>query len=233
MIFAVVGIVFLLALFIGTISYEYLPYFDTEKNSDVEKDSRTLTTAITMVLKNSNWKRLLLLFTSGFLNAFCAYQLYIAEVDMFNLFRYLIVALLLISVMIIDGKTHIIPNILNGILFGVGIVFLVIEFAIFRETFVGTLIMKVLGLLGCFVLFYVLTRLIKDGIGMGDVKLIAAMGWVIGISETLITILFALILCTVVAIILLLGKKKDKKDQIPFGPFVFFGYILMLLLFSF
>ena len=84
----------------------------------------------------------------------------------------------------------------------------------------------------CIVLFYALARLTKDGIGMGDVKIIAAMAWILGLFDTLIVVLFALLICAGVSVVLLARKKKDKSDAVPFGPFLFLGYILMLLLFG-
>ena len=92
--------------------------------------------------------------------------------------------------------------------------------------------MSVAGFICCVVLFYVLSRLTKEGIGMGDVKLISVVGLLLGLSSTLMSVLFSLILCTLASIVLLFGKKKSRNDRIAFGPFMFFGYILMFILFS-
>jgi leader peptidase (prepilin peptidase)/N-methyltransferase len=142
------------------------------------------------------------------------------------------VALFLQSVMIIDWKTHLIPNRLVLALVGIGTLLIAIEMILYRTEVLRPLLMSVAGLLCCLVLFYILSRLTKDGISMGDVKLIAAMGWVLGVSTTLFAVFFAMLLCTIAAIFLLLSKKKNKSDRIAFGPFLFFGYIVFLMLIS-
>ena len=70
-----------------------------------------------------------------------------------------------------------------------------------------------------------------NGLGMGDVKLISATAWLLGLTITLFSVLFGLILCALIAIGLMLTKRKNKADLIPFGPFIFGGYVLLLLLF--
>lgn len=149
-----------------------------------------------------------------------------------GLYRQIVVALVLISAMIIDSKTKIIPNVLILVALGLGVFALIIEFFLYRDVFLESFIMSFVGFLSCEVFFYVLSRLTKDGIGMGDVKLISVMGLLLGVYSTLIAVTLALMLCAVISVVLLLCKKKNKTDRIPFGPFMFFGYMLMFILFS-
>ena len=160
------------------------------------------------------------------------YQLFNAGISVIELCKYSVVALFLLSVMIIDWKTRLIPNKLVMALLGIGTILLAIEFILYRSAALQTLLLSAVGLLCCLVLFYILSRLTKDGISMGDIKLIAAMGWVLGISTTLFAVFFAMLICTIVATFLLLSKKKNKSNRVPFGPFMFFGYILLLILIS-
>lgn len=149
-----------------------------------------------------------------------------------RLCRELAVALLLLAAGVTDAATHKIPNLLVGIAFLTGAVLLVWEL-LSPGARVGALVLTYgAGALCCAVLFYVLSRLTRDGIGMGDVKLIAAMGWLLGFMDTLLGVLAALLLCMGAAIPLLVWKKKNKSDTLPFGPFLFFGYMGILLLFN-
>ncbi len=234
--FVVAGVVLLLALLCSVFSFLAIPQcvIETAENGNelqVNKNTSPATAIANFVLKK-NWKQCFFTILIALVCAVSAYFSFNTGINPLNLCRQIVIALALLSAMIIDRKTHQIPNLLIFGVLGIGVILLVIEFILFRETFLTTLIMSAAGLLSCVVLFYVLARLTKEGIGMGDVKLISSMGWMLGFASTLMAILCALILCTLVAIVLLFGKKKNKNDRIPFGPFVFFGYILMLLLFS-
>lgn len=234
MIFIVAGVVLLLAFVIGTASFLEVPRLKQKFNESndenlIEKETLPAANCLTFFCKE-NWKKLVFLTVTALLCAVTAYLLVLKETDWSMVCRYLTISLALLSAMIIDHYTHLIPNRIVLASLGVGVILLVIEFFLYREEFLGTLIASVVGILVCVVLFYVMSRLTKNGMGMGDVKLIAAMGWLLGLSTTMIAVLFSLILCTLVALVLLFGKKKNKNDKLPFGPFMFFGYIFMLLL---
>lgn len=234
--FVVAGVVLILALLCSVVSFLAIPKYEdeaTENGNELQVNkNESPATAIANFFSKDNWKQWLFAIGISVICAVIAYFAFNTGIKPLNLCRQMVVALALLSAMIVDRKTHQIPNLLILGVLGIGAILLVAEFFLYRETFLTTLIMSVAGLLICVVLFYVLARLTKEGIGMGDVKLISSMGWMLGLASTLMAVLFALILCTLVAVVLLFGKKKNKNDRIPFGPFVFFGYILMLLLFS-
>jgi leader peptidase (prepilin peptidase)/N-methyltransferase len=74
-------------------------------------------------------------------------------------------------------------------------------------------------------LYYLVRR--EYGLGMGDVKLLAAIGGWLGWQAILPTILMASVLGAVVGIFLiLLTKKATLTTAIPFGPFLVLGSIL-------
>ena len=66
----------------------------------------------------------------------------------------------------------------------------------------------------------------KEGMGLGDAKLMAVVGFWFG----WISIPFTIFISSVVALILvipsLLKKTKDMSAQIPFGPYIIIGCIL-------
>lgn len=179
-----------------------------------------------------NLKQVVFVCAAALLCAAAAYLSYRGENSVFYISKQIVVALLFLSAMIIDKDTHKIPNILILIGFSAGIILLGVEFLISRDTFLTSLVTNGVGCCGCLVLFYILARLTKEGVGMGDVKLIAAVGWILGLASTIFVVLASMILCSLYAIFLLVGKKKNKNDTLPFGPFLFFGYIILLLLFN-
>ncbi|WP_424766782.1 prepilin peptidase [Paenibacillus sp. sgz302251] len=66
----------------------------------------------------------------------------------------------------------------------------------------------------------------RGGMGMGDVKLFALLGWVIGFPNLILAFLLAFLTGTLVGGALLLFGIVQRKQPIPFGPFLAFGAIL-------
>lgn len=227
--FAAAGGVFLLALFTGAVSWAICPVLLENQEGQEERAGKTAFSWSALFSKQAGRQWLLAAAIAMPCAAASFAACYRGE-GMLGLVRQAIVSLLLLSAMVLDYKTHCIPNflVLGGL--GTGAVLLVLEFIFSRDTFLDTLIMSGVGLLFCLVLFYLLARLTREGIGMGDVKLVAATGWLLGLSSTLAVVLIAMLLCALVAAVLLITKKKSKNDRISFGPFLFFGYMLLLLL---
>lgn len=140
----------------------------------------------------------------------------------YQLTPYLFFLSLLVTATFIDLEHQIIPNKLN--LFGA------------LGGFILNLLTENLGLMGMFLGFlagggimFLISVLSKGGMGGGDVKLAAVIGILLGWKMTLLSLLLAFILGGVGGLILLLLKKKGKKDMIPFGPFLALGALLAVL----
>ena len=234
--FVVAGGMLLIAWIVGVVSYAITPYFDVPSNDEEEKNEIKGSVALAITVKRlfcrENVKQVMLICLLAILCAVAAFRLYDTGMTVLAQSKLLSVALLLIPIMMIDWEYHRIPNVLVLVMLLVGSIFLLFEFVLYRTEFNITMLTSMGGLIFCVALFYILSRLTKDGLGMGDVKLIAAIGWILGLSTTMLVIIAALILSMVTAIVLLVGKKKNTSDTLPFGPFVFFGYILMLILFG-
>ena len=76
--------------------------------------------------------------------------------------------------------------------------------------------------------FFALTK--KQGMGGGDIKLAALLGIFLGFPKILICLYLAFLTGAIVAIILILWRKKFLKDSLPFGPFLIFGTFISLFL---
>ena len=68
----------------------------------------------------------------------------------------------------------------------------------------------------------------KEGMGGGDVKLLAMIGAFIGWQGVLFTIMASSFTGTLVGLILMLRTRKGMKLAVPFGPFLAIGAILYL-----
>lgn len=232
--YVVASMVFLTICIIGIIANLYV--FDMKnkcmENDEAEIPLKDMNTATTLIdnIKKISCKQWIGMIVVAVLMTVVSYKLLNSGMLLVELLRYLSVASILYAIAIIDWKTYKIPNIFVFGLFGVGLVLLIVEILVSADNMLLLLIEKFTGLIICVVLFYLLSRLTKDGIGMGDVKIIATIGWIQGFSMTILAVMFSLFICSVVASFLLIMKKKDKSDKIPFGPFLFLGYISLLML---
>lgn len=84
------------------------------------------------------------------------------------------------------------------------------------------------GLLGFFAML-VIYLLSRGGMGEGDVKLGALAGLATGFPQMIVTLLMSFISGGIVAFLLLLLRRKSRKDVMPFGPF-FAGSAIVTLL---
>jgi len=76
---------------------------------------------------------------------------------------------------------------------------------------------------------------LTNGIGGGDIKLIAVAGLLLGYKATLVAFFIASILGGIVAMYLLITKQKERKSLIAFGPYlcigIYFAYLFGYTLF--
>jgi leader peptidase (prepilin peptidase)/N-methyltransferase len=70
----------------------------------------------------------------------------------------------------------------------------------------------------------------KEGMGGGDIKLLAMIGAVIGWRGVLFTIFVASAIGTVTGIMIMLKTRKNMKLAIPFGPFLAIGAIAYIFI---
>ena len=74
-----------------------------------------------------------------------------------------------------------------------------------------------------------LTVLLKGGFGGGDIKLMAASGFLLGVRMTVYSTAVGIILSGIYVSILLVNGKIGRKDQFALGPFLVMGIIGMKL----
>jgi leader peptidase (prepilin peptidase)/N-methyltransferase len=143
----------------------------------------------------------------------------------------MILAFVFIIVFFIDLKHYIIPNILTFPL-------MILGFAKSFDPNLNSLFPNYLnsliggifgyGIIWSIIFFYKQIRN-KEGMGLGDAKLLAAIGFWFG----WISIPFVIFSSSIVALILvipsLLNKSRKFSSQIPFGPFIIIGCILYII----
>lgn len=107
---------------------------------------------------------------------------------------------------------------LTGI--AVGIIF---QLILWELSFGNILLGALIG-----VLFLGVGKITNQGVGYGDGWMLVATGTFLGFQKNVLLVLFSFILAAFFSIGIIIFRKKKKKDEIPFMPFLFGGYVLML-----
>ena len=68
----------------------------------------------------------------------------------------------------------------------------------------------------------------KEGMGLGDVKLMAALGFLFGIKNILVITLVSFFIGAIIGIVVMIIKRKEKEEYIAFGPFIVIATILLM-----
>lgn len=128
----------------------------------------------------------------------------------------------------VDLSHRIIPDVISmpGILIG-----LVISLFYPQMSFTNALIGVALGGGSLYVVasvYQIVTK--REGMGFGDVKLLAMIGAFIGWKGVLFTILCSSFIGSVVGVVLMLiSSEADSKYAVPFGPFLSLGAIIYVM----
>ena len=80
-----------------------------------------------------------------------------------------------------------------------------------------------------FAMFLVIAMVSRGGMGWGDVKLVALIGLAVGFPLVLFSIILGAILGSIVALALMIAKKRKFKETLPFGPFLALAAMITLL----
>lgn len=141
--------------------------------------------------------------------------------------EYLIFAWSLIVVSMIDLDLMILPDVftLSGIVIGL------VGAAINPERSFSDACLGVVaggGFLWAIAYFYLLLRK-EEGMGGGDIKLLAWMGAVLGWTSIPFIVLVSSILGSLVGLVLAMRSKAGLKSVIPFGPYLALAALLFIL----
>jgi leader peptidase (prepilin peptidase)/N-methyltransferase len=140
---------------------------------------------------------------------------------------YALIASALIAIFMIDLKEQVIPDSLVLSILVIEVIHKLSNYFVFGKSL--HLLDSLLGLIIAGGLFLLIVLISKGGMGGGDVTLIGALGFVLGLKGILLTIYFSFILGAIISIFLLATGLKTRKDPIPFGPFIILGFFIVLL----
>ncbi|MBP5772916.1 MAG: prepilin peptidase [Eubacterium sp.] len=133
----------------------------------------------------------------------------------------LLICLILISVF--DVKEKRIPNSLVVSIFLLGLIGLCAGRVSYAESIVGFVVLPLIMLL--------LSRVTGYKIGMGDIKLISAIGFCLGFWDQLFAILIGFGTCFVYLLSTLIKNKgREFRNTYILGPFISFGVLFTLII---
>lgn len=147
----------------------------------------------------------------------------------------LVLYVFLITILCIDFRYFIVPNILILFMLPIAIVIAYINIQNPVFTYAGADPLSPLygGLIGAGILFSI--SLLgyfmygkREVMGLGDVKLLLVLGILCGLQNILFTLLLSVILGAIVSIYLILCKDKDKRDKIAFAPFLICSFFIVI-----
>ena len=134
---------------------------------------------------------------------------------------HLLILCLLGAVAITDARTQEIPNRLNLLLLGCGVLSLFIWPQI-------TLLSHLIGLVCISVPMGAIALLAPGSFGMGDVKLMGACGLLLGWERILVALLIGIVIGGLQGVYFICTHRKSRKEHFAFGPALCIGISIAL-----
>lgn len=133
-----------------------------------------------------------------------------------------VVGAILLVLTLIDADTQEIPDSLNIAILLCGIAAIWVMGDV-------TILSRVIGIFAISVPLLLIAILISGAFGGGDIKLMAAAGFLLGWQNAIVATFIGIILGGVYGIILLARRKKGRKEHFAFGPCLAVGIFSALL----
>lgn len=142
------------------------------------------------------------------------------------------VAVILITASYFDLKERRIPDFTVLAMFMCGVLDLlctVMSEGGVTEICRSLLLEKALGLIVAIIVCISSGFVSKDGLGGGDIKMLSALGFTLGINKYLQTMIFTAVCSLVVTLVLLVARRIEKDATLPFAPFMVLGLAFKVL----
>lgn len=138
---------------------------------------------------------------------------------------YMVAIFALAIVFSVDYRIQLIPDETHAIIVLLALVNLLFNLSSWSSYLLGALVGG-----GVFYILGILALVIykKEGMGFGDVKLMAGLGLLFGLKNILVIALMSFAIGAVISVLLITLKKKKMDSYIPFGPFIVIGALLVM-----
>lgn len=152
------------------------------------------------------------------------------ELPLIYTLKRICVLAILWPVAVSDYQEFRIPNKLILYGFALRAPLLIAESIIQTDSVLETVVNEAIALIGATIVCIVCMILSRGSLGMGDLKLLMFMSAFLGVEGICYTMFVSIFFSAVIAIGLLIFKKKSRKDAIPFAPFILTGTFICLIL---
>lgn len=129
----------------------------------------------------------------------------------------------------IDLKEGIIPNPLIGAGLSAWALVMLLDVFVAGTSWKIALAYSLSGGLVIGGMMFIIALVVKNALGMGDVKMFLVLGLFYGLHDTYSILLISIIIMAVVSLVLLALKKVTAKTAVPMAPFVVAGFLLSIL----
>lgn len=177
-----------------------------------------------------NIKKAIAVILSGVILIMLGIVFYILEYSICMVIRYYILAIASVVLAVIDYREKIIPNKILLWLIAARSIVLIVELVIAGDAAWSFLIDNMLGLVIGGGILLICRLVSRGGIGMGDIKYFAVIGYYVGFSKVMLFLFAAIAASFFVSIILLLMKKTTLKAEVPMAPSITIGILVCLLI---
>lgn len=146
--------------------------------------------------------------------------LYIKFGISFELIKFIVFISFIVVIGIIDFETTDVyfKTTLSGIILGLGFILIGHFYGLEVWTYIFG------GVLGGGIISVIV--LLTHGMGWGDVEICLLAGIFLGFKLTVVMLFISFVTGGVLGLLLIVTKKKSRKDYIPFGPFISLGTIM-------
>lgn len=147
-----------------------------------------------------------------------------------SIFRLWLVFSVFSCLAVTDFELMLIPNKCSLVLLLGGAICLVGQWVESGAFPMPELVGRILSAVIILVVMLIMVFVTKGGFGMGDVKIISSFAFICGISAACYVVTLALLLCALSSSFLLLTKKKQLKDLLPLGPFLWLALGIVIII---
>lgn len=158
------------------------------------------------------------------------FRLMMHSYDAIYIIKILFAVYLISLCSITDYKAHRIPNLLTAILAIIEAALLFIGKLADQQYISSYIFGAAFSCIAVVIFLSLASFLSKGGLGLGDIKLLAAFSLLGDIYLLCSTIIISMIGCSLVGIILIIAKKRSIKDGLPYAPFMFVGLAISVFL---
>lgn len=127
-----------------------------------------------------------------------------------------------------DYRVYRIPNIFPIVMAITGLCCLAYGCYSMQDGAMAYVVSSLYATIGVAISMVLISILTKNGIGMGDIKLLCSLSLIGGVYTICGTLFFGMIFCAIVAVCMLVTKRKTMKESLPFGPFIYIGYLISI-----